>query len=67
MMAVSVVIFLYIQKKLFLLPEGYCKISLLMENSKMIYFNGENFTTFLEDQMLIENWRNEYNHFRANS
>jgi hypothetical protein len=67
MMALSVIIFIYIQKKLSLLPDGYCNIKRLMENSKMLYLNGENFTTFLEDQILIENWRKEYNHFISNS
>ena len=29
--------------------------------------NGEIFTTLLEAQVLIENWRNEYNRFRPHS
>ena len=29
--------------------------------------NGEIFTTLLEAQVLIENWRNEYNQFRPHS
>ena len=50
-----------------LLFMGCIDVSGLEGKLRFALLNGESFTTLLEAKVLIEKWRNEYNHFRPHS